>query len=214
MKLNFKNTLIATSIAAGLFGVSAFAVAQNADGRGPTTEMRAQHMAQNADGKGDMQGKHRADRMAKMQKHMAERQAKLKAELKLAPEQEAAWTAFVTRTAHEPRMAGKDGMQREDMSKLTTPERIDKMMAMHAERSAEMTKRMEATKSFYAALTPEQQKTFDGQHMGGFQRMGMKGGERGMGKHRHGDHGHGMHKGEGKGKGMMAAPAEAATPAK
>ncbi|AOW11535.1 hypothetical protein LPB72_22600 [Hydrogenophaga crassostreae] len=191
MKLNFKSTLIATSIAAGLFGVSAFAVAQNADGKTPNTEMRAQHMAQKADGKGEMHNKHRAERMEKMQKRMAERQAKLKAELKLAPEQEAAWTAFVERTAHEPRMAGKrDGAQREDWSKLTTPERLDKMQARHAERSAEMTKRIDATKSFYATLTPEQQKTFDSQSMRGFQRAGMKGGKRGMGKHghHHGEH--------------------------
>jgi protein CpxP len=211
MKLNFKNSLIAASIATALFGASAFAVAQNADGK---AEMRGQHMAQHADGQGAMQGKHRMERMAKMQNHMAERQAQLKAELKLAPEQEAAWSAFVARTAHEPRMAGKDRAQREDMAKLTTPERIDKMMARHAERSAQMTQRMEATKSFYAALTPEQQKTFDSQSLGGFQRTGMKGGEHRMGKHGHGHGGHGMHKGEGMGKQMMPAPGDAAAPAK
>ena len=202
MKLNLKNTLIATSIAAGLFGASAFAVAQNADGSGPKAEMRAERMA-----KGDSAGKHRADRMAKMEKRMAERQAKLKAELKLAPEQEAAWAAFVERTAPEPRkMAGKDGAQREDWSKLTTPERLDKMQARHAERAEHMTKRIDATKSFYASLTPEQQKTFDAQSMRGFQRAGMKGGKDGMGKHRHGhDHGKRMnHKGQGPAVDMPA----------
>jgi len=35
------------------------------------------------------------------------------------------------------------------------------MQARHAERSARFAKRAEATKTFYAALTPEQQKTFD-----------------------------------------------------
>ena len=213
MKLNFKRSLIATSIAAGLFGASAFAVAQNADNQAPKSEMRAQHMDHKGQAKADSQGKHRMDRMAKMQKRMAERQAKLKANLKLAPEQEAAWSAFVARTAPEPRMAGKQGMHREEMAKLTTPERIDKMMAMHNERHAKMTERMEATKSFYATLTPEQQKTFDAQSMRGFQRTGMKGGEHRSGKH-HGDRGHGMHKGDGHGKGMMAKPADAATPAK
>ena len=190
MKLNLKNTLIATSIAAGLFGVSAFAVAQSADGQGPRAEMRAEQKAERTQARGEAQGKHRADRMAKMQKRMAERQAKLKAELKLAPEQEAAWSAFVERTAHEPRMAGKNGAQREDWSKLTTPERLDKMQARHTERGEQMAKRIDATKSFYAALTPEQQKTFDSQSMRGFQRAGMKGDKRGMGKHghRHGQH--------------------------
>jgi Spy/CpxP family protein refolding chaperone len=45
------------------------------------------------------------------------------------------------------------------------------MKALHAERMAEMTaamdKRAEATKTFYAALTPEQQKVFDAQAMQG-----------------------------------------------
>lgn len=187
MKLNVKSSLIAASIATALLGASAFAVAQNADSKGPNAGMRTQHMAQRADGQGPMQGQRRMERTEKMQQRMAERQAQLKAELKLAPEQQAAWSAFVARTAHEPRMAGKNGAQREDWSKLTTPERIDKMMAMHAQRSAKMTERMEATKSFYATLTPEQQKTFDAKSMAGFQRTGMKGGQ-----HRHGK-GHGHH---------------------
>ena len=53
----------------------------------------------------------------------------------------------------------------EDMAKLTTPERIDKMKAMrtehHAVMSLEMDKRADATKAFYAVLSPEQQKVFD-----------------------------------------------------
>jgi Spy/CpxP family protein refolding chaperone len=82
---------------------------------------------------------------------------------------------------------GRD-MSREDWAKLTTPERLDKMQALKAERDARMDKRIDATKSFYAALTPEQQKVFDSQRHGGFQRAGMKG-ERGMmGKHHHGGH--------------------------
>ena len=193
MKLNLKNTLIATSIAAGLFGASAFAVAQNADGSGTRAEMRAERMAQC-----DTAGKHRTDRMAKMQTRMAERQAKLKADLKLTPEQEAAWSAFVARTTPEPRMmGGKDGAMREDWSQLTTPERLNKMQARPAQRSEQMAKRIDATKSFYAALTPEQQKTFDAQSMRGFQRAGMKGGKHHMGKHGHGEGKRMNHKGQG-----------------
>lgn len=206
MKLNIKTSVIAASIAAGLFGASAFAVAQNADGSGPNAEMRAQHMAQR--GEHGMQG--HGDRMERMTSRMAERQAQLKTALKLSPNQEAAWSAFVARTAHEPRMAGKDGAQREDMAKLTTPERIDKMMAMHAERSAEMGKRVEATKSFYATLTPEQQKTFDAQTTRGFQRTSMKGGKHRMGQHGHGEHGgKGMHQGKHKMLPTGDAPAAA-----
>ena len=71
------------------------------------------------------------------------------------------------------------------MEKLTTPERIDRMRALRAQQAAEADRRGEATKTFYAALTPEQQKTFDsrGQHMRG------KGGHRGDRGHGHGDHG-------------------------
>lgn len=197
MKLNFKNTLIATSIAAGLFGASAFAVAQNTDGSGPKAEMHADRMA-----KGDSAGNHRADRMAKMENRMAERQAELKAALKLAPEQEAAWSAFVARTAPEPRMmGGKGGSMREDWSKLTTPERLENMQARHAERAEHMAKRIEATKSLYASLTPEQQKTFDAQGMHGFQRAGMKAGQHHMGKRDH-SHSHGDDHGEGTGMRM------------
>jgi hypothetical protein len=47
------------------------------------------------------------------------------------------------------------------VEKLTTPERIDKMMARKAETDAEITKRLNASKTFYATLTPTQQRVFD-----------------------------------------------------
>jgi hypothetical protein len=47
------------------------------------------------------------------------------------------------------------------MEKLSTPERIDQMQALHAQREAEMKKRGDATKTFYAGLSAEQKKTFD-----------------------------------------------------
>ncbi|WP_367848279.1 Spy/CpxP family protein refolding chaperone [Rhodoferax sp. WC2427] len=99
---------------------------------------------------------------AKMQEHMQKRQAALKAQLKITPAQEAAWTTFTASMqppAHGPRP------DKAAFEKLTTPERIDKMRAMRAERDAEMDKRADATKAFYAALTPEQQKVFDAHAM-------------------------------------------------
>jgi uncharacterized membrane protein len=199
MKLFSQRTLIAAALATAFVGVSATAIAQ---GMGPgalSQDMRAQHMAQRVQagteagpGSAEM-SKKQAWRMERMQKRMAERQAQLKETLKITPAQEAAWTAFVARTAPEPRMARSQS--REDWAKLTTPQRLDKMQALKAERNARMDKRIDATKSFYAALTPEQQKVFDTQRHGGFQRAGMKGergmhGERGMmGKHGHGGHG-------------------------
>ena len=116
----------------------------------------------------------RGDRMmghrdpAKMQAWMAKRQAALKARLQITPAQESAWTAFTA--AMQPPVRDINAMraQRAEMQKLSTPERIDKMRALRTQRMAEMNAAMdqrgEATKTFYAALSPEQQKTLDAEH--------------------------------------------------
>lgn len=124
----------------------------------------------------------RAERHAQMQKRMAERQAAFKAELKLTPEQEPAWSAFIARSQPQAGAMPRQGT-REDWSKLTTPQRLDKMQALKAERDAAMAKRVDAIKSFYAVLSADQQKVFDSKHLGGFQRAGMHRGHRG--EHRH-----------------------------
>lgn len=186
-RLNTRH-LIAAALATAFVGVSATAIAQ---GMGMPPELHAQHMAQRG-----TPGAVAMDpaRIAEMQKNQAERHAarmaQLKTELKITAAQEPAWNAFVARTAHTPRQPATA----EDWSQLTTPQRLDKMQALHAQRSAEMTQRVEATKSFYAALTPEQQKAFDAQR--GLQRAGMKG------EHRMG--GHGGHGGERGGHHGMA----------
>lgn len=95
---------------------------------------------------------------AKMQAHFAKRQAELKAQLKLTAAQEPAWARFTS--AIQP-PANWKRPDRAEFAKLTTPERIDKMKALRAERNARMDQRADATKTFYAALTPEQKKTFD-----------------------------------------------------
>mgnify|MGYP000157899463 CR=1 FL=1 len=100
---------------------------------------------------------HRRDRGIARQRH-AKRLADLKAQLKLTPAQESAWTTFTTAMQPGERPARLD---RQDMDKLTTPERIDRMRAMRAQHAAEADRRGEAIKAFYATLTPEQQKTFD-----------------------------------------------------
>ena len=91
---------------------------------------------------------------------------KLKAELKLAPEQEPAWAALASALTPPTRPPRPD---RAEMEKLSMPERLDKMkqvMAQHHEaRVAEMDKHITAVKTFYAALTPEQKKTFDAKAM-------------------------------------------------
>jgi Spy/CpxP family protein refolding chaperone len=96
---------------------------------------------------------------------MAERrQAQLKEKLKLTPAQEGAWTTFTAAIKMPADMLAKRPDFAE-LAKLPTPERIDKMQALHAQHASEMNAAMEkrgaATKVFYATLTPEQQKVFD-----------------------------------------------------
>ncbi len=88
-------------------------------------------------------------------KHLEE----LKVFLQLQSTQEAAWNEFVG--IMKTPMKRPPPMQKAEVEKLTTPERIDKMMAFKAERDADMAQRMTATKKFYASLTPAQQKVFD-----------------------------------------------------
>ncbi|MES2361417.1 MAG: Spy/CpxP family protein refolding chaperone [Pseudomonadota bacterium] len=104
---------------------------------------------------------------AKMQAWMAKRQAELKAKLKITPAQEGAWTSYTAAMKPAPH-AQPTPEQRAEFDKLSTPQRIDKMREMRTQRMTEMNaamdRRGEATKAFYAALSPEQQKTFDAEH--------------------------------------------------
>jgi hypothetical protein len=133
---------------------------------------------------------HRMGRMdpAKMQAMIDKHHAAMKAKLKITAAQESAWSAF--ESAHKPPVGAIEKRQAmmDEMAKLTTPQRLDKMKELHAQHMGEMTaamdKRAEATKALYAALTPEQQKTFDALPM-----MGQGGPADGSGKHK------GMHQG-------------------
>lgn len=145
----------------------------------------------------DMHGKHAMQGRydpARMQARMAQRMAELKTKLQITPAQEAAWTSFTTAMQPTPRTGGMDSQtSHEEMSKLPTPERLDRMRALHTQHMNEMNSRMsqraDATKAFYNVLSPEQQKTFDAEftramnqrhgHMMG----GKEGAERGMGRH-------------------------------
>lgn len=129
----------------------------------------------------------RAERRASMHAAMGERHAKhlaeLQGKLNLEPAQENAWRAFAqSMQAPVKPMAHPD---HQAMQKLTTPERIDQMQAHRASRDAEMQKRAEATKAFYATLQPAQKKTFDAETAHAMQGMGHK---MGRGAHHHGHH--------------------------
>jgi Spy/CpxP family protein refolding chaperone len=178
MKSVFKPLLIAGILTT--VGVSAFSQAPGMGpgaGMGPGGAMMGaggpMHQGMGHPGMGRMDP-------AKMQARVEKHQAVLKAMLKLTPAQEGAWTSF---TAALKPPTERMAMQRPDpteIAKLTTPERIDKMKSLHTQHQTEMNaamdKRADATKAFYTALTPEQQKVFDaatvrymarGGHMGG-----------------------------------------------
>jgi protein CpxP len=153
MKQSFKHLIAATLLAAVGFAAVAQTPAAPAAGNAPARHERME----------------RHD-PAKMKEFMAKRQAALKQKLQITPAQEGAWTAWTT--AMQP-PANWKRPDRAEFEKLSTPERIDRMRALRTERNALMDKRADATKIFYAALSPEQKKTFDAEtarrgHRGGY----------------------------------------------
>ncbi|QDL52700.1 Spy/CpxP family protein refolding chaperone [Rhodoferax aquaticus] len=159
MKSNLKSLVLAALLAS--VGVASWA--QN----GPSTDKPMAH----AQGKMMHGDKMDSGRMESM---MAKRTTELKAKLKLSAAQEGAWTTFTSAMKPSGNMMAQRP-DRAEFDKLSTPERIDKMKAIrtqqHAEMAAEMEKRDEAIKTFYATLTPEQKKVFDTEHA----RMGARG---------------------------------------
>jgi len=107
-------------------------------------------------------------REARHQKHLNE----LKSALQLDSTQESAWHTFSAEMKAPVKRPARP--QAAEMEKMTTPERIDKMMAFKSERDAEMNKRITATKTFYASLNPAQQKVFDA-HTHKFMKQGPMG---------------------------------------
>lgn len=205
MKPNTTPRLATAVLAAALVGLSASAIAQNT--AAPAADPHAHHKASSGGATSPAEPTRRADMRQKMADRHAQHLAQLKAALQLTAAQEPAWKAFIARTEPTPPQAQTAA---EDWSKLTTPQRLDRMQALHNERNTALAQRIEATRSFYAQLTPEQQKTFDAQGLR-LHRMGM------MGEHRMGgqdgqpggkpgkaDKGGGM--GCGHGGGSMGSP--------
>ncbi|MGC4396877.1 Spy/CpxP family protein refolding chaperone [Hydrogenophaga sp. T2] len=191
MKTLFVRRTAATVLATTIVGLSLTALAQNmpsppAAGQPPAAVKAERPGAPRAD------AQRHAEHQQRLQQRMAEHQARLKASLQLTPQQEPAWNAFVARM-QPPQGPAQPPMDREAWHKLSTPERLDRMDAMKAERDRAMAQRHDAIRSFYAQLNPAQQKAFDAQ-----QPMSGPRGERGHLRghdHRHG----GPHQGPGRG---------------
>lgn len=136
------------------------------------------------DGKPGMQHRMGKHDPAQMKEFMAKRQAELKQKLAITPAQEGAWTAWTA--ALQPGATRPERPNREEMAKLTTPQRIEQMRAQRAQRQSLMDKRADATNTFYAALSADQKKVFDAET------VRFAGGGRHGGGHGGGHGGHGM----------------------
>ncbi len=106
-------------------------------------------------------GMDRAKMVEKMQSHMAKHQAQLHAKLKLTEAQEPAWKTFVDATAPGAMPARPE---HQAMEKMNAPERMEKMLELSKQRQAKMESHLAALKTFYAVLTPDQQKIMDDSH--------------------------------------------------
>jgi len=157
MKPAYKHLVAATALALLGLGAGAQAPQPAAVAAGPAPAMQGQRPMM----------EHPLERQ---QQRAAQRQARLKQILQITPAQEGAWSTWIAS-----RQAGKSFQrgQRAQFAQLATPERLDRMRALRAARVAEADRRGEATKAFYAALTPSQQKAFDAlQAERGFKRGG------------------------------------------
>ncbi len=152
MKVNVKPALLAALLASSALTVLAQSATPLA------AEPRAGHSL-HAHAGGD-----HGDRQA----HRAKRAAELKAKLQLSADQAGHWGAFVT--AMKP-PAHAQRPQREEMAKLSTPERLDKMKEMRQQRDAALAQRETAVRAFYGSLSAEQKKVFD-EHTARQQRHG------------------------------------------
>lgn len=171
-----RRQLAATALGTAITALSFTAIAQNtvpaaaapaaqaaqaAAPAGPQAKAHAQHHGPQA----------QAERQKRFEQALAERQSRLKDSLQLRPDQESAWKDFIGQTQPKPRASAEQRMSREQWAQLNTPQRLDRLEALKAERDAQLKQRNDGIRRFYSQLSPSQQKAFDAQRGMG---MGMK----------------------------------------
>ena len=138
-------------------------------------EMHAMQGMHGMHGMHGMQGMHPGPmdpaRLEKMWQHRLERfdahMEQMKKRLELTPAQEGAWTQFVSaiRPSPKPGPALVSPQQWRETMQLKAPERMEKMLAIHEARHAQMLANvhlhLEAVKAFYPQLSESQQSVFD-----------------------------------------------------
>ena len=128
-----------------------------------------------------------AKMQARMEERRQHRQQLMHDALGIRADQEGAWQAFIASRRppdgeRGPGMHRPGGQDQGQQAELTTPQRLDRMQQRLSERQARFTQRIDATRRFYGALDPRQQKTFDAlsrmDHggMGGWGHRGHMGG--------------------------------------
>jgi Spy/CpxP family protein refolding chaperone len=149
-----KRVLIGLTVLGLGAGLGTTALAQQAH-QPDSTKHQASHQAHEA-------------RMAKMHDKMAQHHAMLHDKLKLTAAQQPAWTAFGASMKSDVKPGERLGrMDKAALNKMTAPERLEKRIAMSKQHISRQETRLAALKTFYAALTPEQQKVFDDNVPGG-----------------------------------------------
>ncbi|HEX2547778.1 MAG TPA: Spy/CpxP family protein refolding chaperone [Ramlibacter sp.] len=157
--MKHRHLLAATLLAAAGFGAIAQAQPQMPPAGGPGQhQMRGDH--------GRMDPARMEQFRAQREQRRAQRLAELKQKLQITGAQENAWNTW----ANAMKPGERQRPDRAQFERMTTPERIDALRALRAQRNAAMDRRMDATKNFYATLSAEQKRTFDaesGRFMGG-----------------------------------------------
>lgn len=102
-----------------------------------------------------------AEDKARMEARRAQMARDMHILLRLRPDQEAAWKTFDAAMAPpEPPQMREPGASGPDLA-ATTPQRLDEMAKHRADGDAQRAKTEAALRTFYAALSPEQQQAFD-----------------------------------------------------
>lgn len=146
---SFTKRVLITAMLAGTGALSAGAYAITPAGNATNMDCAGKH--------GKHAQKTQAERMEQRAKHLAA----LKAKLNLTVQQEAAWDAYTAPRQGAMRPMGDRQAMKAEFAKMTTPQRMDKMLEISEMRRVKMVERAQATKSFYAQLTPTQQAVFD-----------------------------------------------------
>ncbi len=110
---------------------------------------------------------------AKIQERMDQHAKRMHEALKITPAQEGAWQAYLA--ALKSNMPQPGQFDRAAFKEMPAPQRMEKRIEMAKDHIARMENHLAATKTFYAVLTPEQQKVFDEKagHLGHRKHMRM-----------------------------------------